>query len=574
MKKLLYLFIIVLFISCSSSEPKAVSDAEHLMNTKPDSALIALKKAKAESGNYSRKYRMKYYLLLAEAMNKNFIPMDTIQFMPEVLTYFQNHGTSNECVTANYMMGCVYRDKGDSPTSLKYYLDAVNSADTTKNDCDYKQLSRIYGQISLLYQKQRIPQRAIIQLQNCRKFALLAKDTLMAIQAYECMESAYSLFGNTDKAYEIAKKCYNDYKKIGAYNYAAAAQGQIIYYYVNHHEMKKAKNAINEYIMGSKRFNNNGDIKKDNEVFYYLIGKYYEELGNRDSAIYFYNKLTNSNADIDNIGNGYRGLLSVYSSIGNIDSVLKYANKYADANDSASLVHSADEINRTKALYDYNENLEISNKKTKEANKLRIIVITLSFIIILLIILVYSIINKQKKKINREIMEINSKYTDTLTKYNRALNERKKLVLGIDKIKADKDNEIENLKSQLSTYIDYSNRESWDTEQYLIDQEIVTRIHDLATKGKVMNAKEWIDLQQLVQKLLPKFYEFITNSKFSLTDKEEIICILTRLHFIPTEICSLLNLRKQRVSNIRANLNKRMFNKIGSKSFTSNIYRI
>lgn len=148
------------------------------------------------------------------------------------------------------------------------------------------------------------------------------------------------------------------------------------------------------------------------------------------------------------------------------------------------------------------------------------------------------------------------------------------MALGIENIKFEKDQEIEALKAQLSTYSEFSNRESWDAEQCLINQEIVNRLHKNATKGKIMNGNEWIDLQKLVRKLMPDFYDFITRQEYNLTDKEEKICVLTRLHFIPTEICSLLDLKKQRVSNMRANLNKKMFNKIGTKTFTSNIYRI
>ena len=56
-----------------------------------------------------------------------------------------------------------------------------------------------------------------------------------------------------------------------------------------------------------------------------------------------------------------------------------------------------------------------------------------------------------------------------------------------------------------------------------------------------------------------------------LKDQERKICYLTKLRFSPGEIVSLLSLSSQRVTNLRAALNLKLFNTKGSKSFSANI---
>ena len=192
MKVILYLLFILSVVSCTfSSEPEVLSEAEKLMEDRPDSSLALLNKNQSDVGSYSKKYRMKYYLLRAEAMNKAYVMMDTLQNLPEVLAYYQSHGTAGDMMAANYVMGSVYRDRGNSPMALKYYLDAVSKLDTT-NINDVRQASRIYAQIASLFHDQRLPQRAIGVWHKTIKLAMMCGDTLMAAEPFEKMAYSYA----------------------------------------------------------------------------------------------------------------------------------------------------------------------------------------------------------------------------------------------------------------------------------------------------------------------------------------------------------------------------------------------
>ena len=106
MKKLLYWAIWLIGITaCVNPKGKEVlAEAERLMRTSPDSALLVLEQAKKEATTYSRRNRMHYLLLQAEAMNKAYLPLDTLTSMHEVLDYYLSHGNmaigTSGCVPA------------------------------------------------------------------------------------------------------------------------------------------------------------------------------------------------------------------------------------------------------------------------------------------------------------------------------------------------------------------------------------------------------------------------------------------------------------------------------------------
>ena len=64
------------------------------------------------------------------------------------------------------------------------------------------------------------------------------------------------------------------------------------------------------------------------------------------------------------------------------------------------------------------------------------------------------------------------------------------------------------------------------------------------------------------------------HSSGHLTEKEVNVCILIKLRFIPTEIATLLDLTRQRVSNIRRSINHKLFRKEVAKTLDSNIRRL
>lgn len=571
-----YIFILATMIcSCNHRSDDTLRRAEKLLATHPDSAIIVLNRAAPTVGSYSRHNQMRYLLLRTEALNKTFARLDTVSYFERVLDYFDRHGSKVERIRANYIAGCICRDKGNSPLALQYYNDAVNLADTTRTDCDFALLSRIYGQMADIFDKQRYPQKELEMMDKVAYCALKAKDTLVYIENIVYTGGAYHMLGNKAKSLQLVRKGYNEYKRIGRNDLAASTLILFADHYLKTDSIDKAKHAIDEYRNKSGMFDKNGEIRPGCEIFYFYLGRYYEKTADNDSALWYYRKLIHFNKDISNLENGFKGLLSVYQRLHQSDSIAKYANLYAVANDSANFKNSADEISRTQALYDYSENQRIANEKTEEAAHLQKIIYVSLFIILILSIAIYLYLRWSKTKSLRHIMKMNQLYSDILIKYDISVNELNSFRRDQKKFEKDKLAEIEFLRKQLLLYKGCdSDTEKVGFEHSLLNHYTVQTLHKYAAKGKTPSDIEWTSLINIVNKLLPDFIKTLNNKEKSLSDKELKVCILTKLNFSPSEIGVLLDLTKQSISNFRTSINRKLFGETGTKSFDSNIHRL
>ena len=572
MKKLLYWAIWLIGITaCVNPKGKEVlAEAERLMRTSPDSALLVLEQAKKEATTYSRCNRMHYLLLQAEAMNKAYLPLDTLTSMHEVLDYYLSHGNRDERMRACYLMGSVWRDRGNSPLALQYFRDAIGEADTTATDCDYTQVSRIYAQIARLFDKQRYPQMELEQWKQAMRYALLAKDTLMYIQCQEYIGDAYFLLGKEDSVLYFTQQAYEAYLKYGRKDWAAATQIVIADYYLKHDSLANAKQALDEYRNGSGFFEGDGNVSSGYEIFYYYIGEYYEKMARLDSAVFYYRKLLNYPADIMNAESGYKGLMSVYTRMHEVDSVAKYAQLFANANDTANLRNSANEISRTQALYDYSESQRIAVEKSEENQRLWMGLCVCFVVLMFAGMWIY--LYERKQKTSR--MLANRKYTDLMMQYHQATEELQSIRSNKQQFQQQKEEEIEKLRQMLDAYQTNTHADQWELEQSLLQHDIVKRMHQHAYKLVVPSDAEWNDLQGVVEKSLPEFYAKLSANEAQLTDQEWKVCLLVKLNFIPSELTVLLNLSKQRVTNIRTHLNQKLFGESGSRTFDSNLHKL
>ena len=117
----------------------------------------------------------------ADSLNRNYIPFTTDSVLKEATEWFDSHGSANERMRAHYLLGCAYRDMGEAPAALQSYHDAVDCADTTSTDCDYRLLSRVHGQMADLFYWQESSANALQECIMVDKYARLAKDTMMII---------------------------------------------------------------------------------------------------------------------------------------------------------------------------------------------------------------------------------------------------------------------------------------------------------------------------------------------------------------------------------------------------------
>ena len=222
-------------------------------------------------------------------------------------------------------------------------------------------------------------------------------------------------------------------------------------------------------------------------------------------------------------------------------------------------------------LYDYSESQELALMKSEEANRLWRVIYIIPVFVILILFFIYSYVKRQRIKRNKEFSEANRLYFDTLAKYKKVYDENRLLESSISKYRIEKEKELEALRVSLSQYQKSLDTGQWDIEHSLLDDELVKRLHEYTYRLVEPSETEWDALEIVVKRLLPDFYDSIINGNATLNAQEKKVCLLTKLHFIPSEVATLLGVTKQRVTNLRSNINEKMFGEKGSKSFDGNI---
>ena len=573
----IYIIIGITLLSCSERQEYVdkLEQAQGLLDEHPDSVLQILDSLSLHEPDFSKSFRMKYQLLKLQAQNKTDAKMDTINIVPEVADYYASHGSHHDKMMANYMMGRYYADKGDAPRALQYYREAVSYSDTTKADCDYKNLSRIYGQMATLFHMQRSPRLELNAERKAESFARKANDNMAALIFHEHIADAYYMMNMMDSVLYYYKETSDLFRKYGYNQLLAGIEPLVLEIYLNRNDTNTAKKLINHFEQEAGAFDDNNEIEPGREYYYSMKGLYFEKVHNIDSALFYYQKLLRYNSTTNNVESAYKGLLSVYNTLAKPDSVLKYAKLFADANDSANLKHSAEEINRLQTVYNYNESLYIANTEKEKAQKrLLLIYVIIGCAIISGLILAVFIRSIQKRR-RLQLISMSRQYADLLNKFIKARQDLNDHQEGYDKYRKCKESEIEELKQALSVFQEDNSRpEMWDIEDALLNSSIVKSMHSLASRGKAITDVQWEDFENLVSSKLNTFYIHISDSTLGLTEIEKKISILIRLRFIPSELAVLLDLSKQRITNIRTTINMKLFKEKGTKSLDANIRRL
>lgn len=516
--------------------------------------------------------QMQAELHRVDSLNQNEIPLDTVTTMQDVVDYFDTWGSAREKMLAHYLLGCVFRDRNDVPMALRCYRDAVGYADTTATDCDFYRLCRIYGQMAELFNRQRAPRLELEAEWKAVDYAWRAKDTLSALIFYGYLEGPYHMLNNMDSALYYNQDALYLLKKHGYPNYAAGLQPMNIDILLRQNNYQKAKEAIDEYERLSELFDKEGNIIRGKESYYAWKGMYYEGIDKQDSAEYYYRKTLSNCISLNGKEMAYKGLLSLYRRSGRSDSVSKYSELYCQTNDSASFAHSADEIVRTQALYNYEEHERIAAKKTKEAAHSRNVIIALLIAIIISVYLIYRYIKRQQQIRKEELMVANAEYSSLLSQYHQAQQDLHLSKDNMEQFREEKTKEIQTLCQKLALYQDAPQMvEHWQAEVTMLNSPIVAELHRLARRALKPSQLQWKELRDFIEQELPAFYSQINASKVCLSPQETLISILIRLQFSQGEQAALFDVSKQRINNIKSNINRKLFNKTGAMTLETNI---
>lgn len=597
-----FLLILCLLAACGDDARIAtvLNRADSLMCSRPDSALSLLYNIESSVTGQSKSLCMRFQLLRHKAMNKVCVPFTSDSIMKEVTDYYNNHGTANEQVEANYLLGCVYRDLGETPHAIDCYRDAIAKADTTLVNCDYRTLSSVYSQLAWLFHKQLLFVNEADAHKQSGRYAQLAKDTLFVIYEMQMYAGAFISMNQKDSAEKVLTDVMRLYWDSGYKQEAIKVSTMLMYVYSEQPEhLSDLKRLIDVYEAECDLFDENHELPPSKRQYYYYKGMYFQGIHQLDSAEYYFRKIHRKKMAFTSQAIMYKGLLGVFQKRRQSDSIAKYSQLYCMATDSSVAVKDQQQTALLSASYDYNyyKNLSLKNENKALWRLIAFcMLLAVSIVVVFFVFMAYKRFKKAQEEKRIRLQEEHKKKEALLTSVHRQavsqihhelddankenISMRKQLAESKDAISQKQAQEkelsekLESLTSQLESLQHTSNTsEQMAISANYADTEIIRRIKDLHAdvRGK-MTANDIKELIKATSLFYPAFIDDL-NAMTNIDYEKMCVCILTGLNIKPGEINRLLNQSSSTTGNQKKELNTALFGEATAISLHENITR-
>ena len=595
-KTYIFLFLATLMACTEYGEfERRLATADSLMNHgQADSAFRMLCGMNAEAERMPDALQMRHLLLRSNAQNKvdSLFTSDSIGNV--LVDYYNAHGTPNERMLAHYIKGCAYRDMGDQPATLRCFNDAVAAADTSMTDCNYDQLSIIYGQIARIFRKRAMSDNALQAYEYAERYARKIQDSIGIFTIWGNKSNVLLNQGKIKEGLHIKEAAAEGFRNIGHRQNAARVRGLCIKWYARQGEFEKAKAAMDDYEEHSGYFMDNGDIEPGREDYYHIKGTYYLEKGQLDSAEHFFRKLKNSSETVNSQYLAAWGLSQLFRKQNISDSVAKYAYLGDVLGDTLYSEQTAENLQNAQAMYNYARHRENALRKELETKDMEISRRNWIIAGVLLLSIIVFFWRRQIRLKKSELRTANRKNTQlstqlhTANKENAQLNEqileKARIMNGLQEQVEDKSRLIKQLNEIINhnaanletiTQMEHTvaiQQQQMEDLQLMIDNftqsrainEIrqhpaIARMSELSRlNNKLPHSHEWHALYDVVETHFPKFTNL--RQMETISESEYQVCVLTKLQFALHEIASLTNSTKARLGMIRKRLLEKIFN--------------
>lgn len=569
-----FIFVLFAFLSCTEKRDyrDALSRARAVMYHDADSALAILDSLGAHQSEFSSHFKKQYQLQLAAAEMKAGAIFTTDSLTKELVDYFEANGDDEESALAYYMYGCSLIDLGQSPEGLQAYYTALSKVDTTKADCNNNLLKNIYGQMSLIFLQQNLPQDAIKALnhyiENVKKTSsereyLFERDRLI---------SPYILMNEIDSVLSISLKSYEDLKRIGDNQGAARVLCPTIYYFMERGEMDKATWAKEIFEKESGWYDQNGNIASGRESYYYVKG-FYELSANRlDSAEQLFRKAIRYGY----LSEGYRGLLNVYRKRHDVDSIFHFSLLYEAAQDTLHNQLRTNSIHQMSALYNYNRSQKEAEQERETSRKLKMrstFIGVISFLVVVLLLWLYL---RYKNKKKQEILKLSKKLESAISARSEISAElqmlKSKNYEGVIAAKEAKEAELTEIIKRLQLENDQT--EHTDATETFVNSPIAQlfiKKSNLKTEKPNPSDGEWSLLIRQFSKSFPDLYKSFSEGT-PLSQLQKQVCVLIILGMSDSSIRIMLGNSKSVLSDAKSDANERLFGQKGARTLKSNLF--
>ena len=185
----------ITIVSCNdarrSETYRLLEDVDSYIEARPDSALAVLEGID-KSELTSKELEAKYALLLSQALDKNYIDLQSDSIIAPAVNYYKYHGTDDERFRTLYYAGRVYQNAGNIEAAMEKFVEAEHHI---SSQIDKTILARLFKAKAVAYQDIFDYRSAIAQAHKAAEYYLSARDSLRYLST---LNSIAILYGQLD----------------------------------------------------------------------------------------------------------------------------------------------------------------------------------------------------------------------------------------------------------------------------------------------------------------------------------------------------------------------------------------
>ncbi|WP_321331749.1 tetratricopeptide repeat protein [uncultured Bacteroides sp.] len=569
MKKYAKLLFILycLFCLCSCKDrysPPVLATVDSLTYINPDSAIVLLSSIKEDMSREPESTQMYYHLLQIKARDKAYIPHTSDSIILSIVHYYENHTHKAHLMEAYYFAGRVYRDLGDSPQALSYFQKA---ADASKENTDYRAVSRIYSQIGELCLYQDIYDDALAAYRNAYHYNVLAKDSAGLVFSLRDLGCNYTGLNNADSSLYYYKAAYALAERLNNHRLMNILHVDLAGLYVQLKKYNEAKEALKLPV--------NNRNRTDLSAIYSIFSKLYYQIGNMDSAFYYSHRIIEDCGTIYAKQSAHWILAQIAEKKGDSSTVMEQIKEYAACSDSIQRMTNSEVIGKMQSLYNYQlrekENHQL--RAENEEQQLWIGYIVFFLIVIIALVVIYIQYNKRRKdKLKEQLTKLERFKEEQYQKSSQFIEENKERIKKLEeKLQAAQEEggiRLALLQAQQEQYLQINSKVEIDkraqelAETAFLQSSIYKQIHQLAGGNGTMTNVDW----EKLTKAIDGTYDGFTSRLYALHSFSSIelkICLLLKAKISVTGIAFITGRSKSAITSARKKMYEKVYGEAG-----------
>lgn len=578
MKLIILILIIILPLClCSCGDrpyPHTMQVADSLVNISPDSSLTLLRQIKDSIIHEPEETQMYYRLLTIKAEDKAYITHTSDSLIMQVVHYYRHEKDKKHLPEAYFYAGRVYRELGDAPQALEYFQKAI---DKSGKSTDYKLIGMMHDQIGMIYLYQQVYDKAPEMFKKAYHYSTLVKDSIGMTYYLRDLGRSFSMLNQADSSLYYYKEAIKLAKAIKSQELESTICCELSGYYTKLDRDKEAYEAMQIGLKDEEIMNSPAQ--------YSISARYYENIGQIDSAIYYYSLLLPIDSYLCK-QEAYQGLGYAAQVKGEYEKALMYLNKYLDYTDSLQSMNQTEAIRKISSLYNY-------QLRQKEIKKLRIQTIkerkwNISLITALTFSLILFFAYWQYRKRREQTKQIQEEKIKKIQKeqYNLSLafiEQNKKDIRKLEVLLTEAENSKNKLHQDLlqaqkeliektNERLEAQQKVNAQSEITLKQSDIYKAFHQAAEGNTKLKEADWQELILATNEVYNDFTQRLYQL-YPIKDIELQVCLLLKIDLSPTQISTVTARSKQAITSIRKRLYSKAFSKEGTPEQWDNFIR-